>query len=107
MAIKRPDTPLATTPKPTYVNLGLARSAVNTAAGKDINTPATAKDSADYRKGYAMGLKGKKVSAIENKYQGKNQYVEKGRWEGQNANKVDDTYFPTVKAKVGSNKKKK
>ena len=102
MAIKRPDTPLADTPKPTYDRLGLARSAANTAAGRDTNTPATAKDSADYRKGYAMGLKGKKVSAIENKYQGKNQYVEKGRWEGQNANKADDTYFPTIKAKVGN-----
>ena len=53
--------------------------------GKDTNTPATAKDSADYRKGYTMGLKDQKVSAIENKYQGKNQYIEKGIWEGKNA----------------------
>jgi len=104
---KRPDTPLAPTPKITYKNLGLARSASNNAAGRDTNTPATKKDSADYRKGYAMGVKGKKVSAIENKTQGKNQYVEKGRWEGQNANKTDDTYFPTVKAKLGNIKNKK
>jgi hypothetical protein len=107
MAIKRPDTPLATTPKPTYVNLGLARTATNNAAGRDTNAPATKKDSADYRKGYAMGLDGKKVSAIENKYQGKNQYVEKGRWEGQNVKKNDKTYFPTIKVKIGSNKKNK
>lgn len=104
---KRPDTPLATTPKPTYVNLGLARTATNNAAGRDTNTPATAKDSADYRKGYAMGLKGKKVSAVENKYQGKNQYVEKGNWEGDKASRVNDTYFPTIKPKLGSNKKNK
>lgn len=84
---KRPDTPLAKTPDPkvTYKNLGLARSAVNKARGRDIDYPASAKDSADYRKGFAMGLKGKKPSSTEIKYQGKNQYVEKGRWEGQNA----------------------
>lgn len=82
---KRPDTPLAPTPKITYKNLGLARTASNNAAGRDTNTPATAKDSADYRKGFAMGLKGKRVSDVETKYQGKNQYIEKGRWEGQNA----------------------
>lgn len=85
--VKRPDTPLAPTPKVTYKNLGLARSASNNAAGIDTDTPATKKDSADYRSGFNMGLKGKKVSNIENKYQGKNQYVEKGRWEGQNAAK--------------------
>lgn len=107
MATKRPDIPLASTPKPTYVNLGLARSAANNAAGRDTNTPATKKDSADYKKGYAMGLNGKKVSDVEKKYQGKNQYVEKGNWEGQKANKTDDTYFPTIKAKIGTNKKKK
>lgn len=82
---KRPDIPLAPTPKITYDRLGLARTAANNAAGFDTNTPATAKDSADYRKGFAMGVKGKKVSDIENQYQGKNQYIEKGRWEGQNA----------------------
>lgn len=84
---KRPDTPLASTPKITYDRLGLARTATNNAQGRDTDAPATAKDSADYRKGFAMGLKGKKVSNIENKYQGKNQYIEKGRWEGQNAAK--------------------
>jgi hypothetical protein len=85
--VGRPDTPLAATPEPkvTYKNLGLARTAANNAAGDYTNTPATAKDSADYRSGFRMGVKGKKVSDLENKYQGKNQYVEKGRWEGQNA----------------------
>jgi len=82
---KRPDTPLAMTPKPTYKNLGLARSATNNAEGRDTNYPATAKDSADYRTGFKMGLQKKKVSDIQNKYEGKNQYIEKGRWEGQNA----------------------
>lgn len=81
---KRPDTPLAATPKITYKNLGLARSAANNAAGRDTDTPATAKDSADYRKGFKMGVQGKKTSAIRNKYEGKNQFVEKGIWEGQN-----------------------
>jgi hypothetical protein len=99
---KRPDTPLAATPKVTYDRLGLARSATNNAAGRDTNYPATAKDSADYRKGFAMGLKGKKVSDIENKYQGKNQYVEKGRWEGQNAAKKEKT--AKLKALIKKNK---
>ena len=78
--VNRPDTPLAPTPKITYDRLGLART-----AGDYTNTPATAKDSADYRKGFRLGVQGKKVSDIENKYQGKNQYIEKGNWEGKNA----------------------
>jgi hypothetical protein len=84
---KRPDTPLAPSPKVTYKNLGLARSATNREEGRDTDFPATAKDSADYRTGFAMGLKGKKFSDLRNKYEGKNQYIEKGRWEGQNAAK--------------------
>lgn len=105
---KRPDTPLAPTPKITYKNLGLARSASNNAAGIDTNTPATAQDSADYRRGFAMGLKGKRVSNIENKYQGKNQFVEKGRWEGQNAIAIQKAKDKKVKAEanVDSYKKK-
>jgi hypothetical protein len=84
---KRPDTPLAPTPEPkvTYKNLGLARSAANNAEGRDTNTPATARDSADYRAGFKSGLKGSKVSDLRKKYEGTNEYVEKGRWEGQNA----------------------
>ena len=84
---KRPDTPLAATPEPkiTYKNLGLARTATNNAEGRDTNTPATARDSADYRSGFKSGLNGKKVSELQKKYEGTNEYVEKGRWEGQNA----------------------
>jgi hypothetical protein len=79
------DYPLSETPLITYKNLGLARSATNNAEGIDTDAPATARDSADYKSGFKMGLKGKKVSDIKNKYEGKNQYIEKGRWEGQNA----------------------
>ena len=74
--------------KPTYKNLGLARSASNNAAGRDTNTPATKKDSLDYKKGFDMGKAGKKPSALRAKYEGKNQYEEKGRWEGQNSTKT-------------------
>ncbi len=97
---KRPDTPLAPTPAPkvTYVNLGLARNATNNAEGIDTGTPATRRDSADYRTGYKMGLKGQKVSDMQNRMEGKNQYIEKGRWEGQNAIK---------KAREAAAKKKK
>jgi len=74
-------------PAPTYVNLGLARSATNNAMGVDVNTPSTKLDSLNYRKGYEMGVKGVKPSPLRAKYEGKNQYEEKGRWEGQNARK--------------------
>jgi hypothetical protein len=99
---KRPDTPLAATPKITYKNLGLARSATNNAEGRDTNTPATAKDSADYRAGFKMGVQGKKVSDLQNKYEGKNQYVEKGRWEGKNA--VVDAKKANLKSLIKKNK---
>ena len=84
---KRPDTPLTPTPEPnvTYKNLGLARTATNNAEGRDTKTPATARDSADYRLGFKKGLIGNKVSELRKKYEGTNEYVEKGRWEGQNA----------------------
>jgi len=75
------------TAKPTYNRLGLARSAANKEAGRDYNTPATKRDSLDYKRGFNMGLAGKKPSPLEIKYQGKNQYEEKGRWEGQNTPK--------------------
>jgi len=102
--VGRPDTPLAATPEPkvTYKNLGLARTATNNAAGDYTNTPATAKDSADYRKGFRMGIKGQDVSALENKYQGKNQYVEKGNWEGKNA--VKDLKKSKLKELLKKNK---
>lgn len=84
---KRPDTPLAETPKPTYKNLGLARSAANNAAGRDTHAPATARDSANYRAGFDAGLRGVKPSSMKKKYEGEDQYFQKGRWEGQNAAK--------------------
>ena len=87
--------------KPTYKNLGLARSASNNAAGRDTNTPATKKDSLDYKKGFDMGKAGKKPSALRAKYEGKNQYEEKGRWEGQNSTKTKTM----KKAKMGASLK--
>lgn len=72
---------------PTYKNLGLARTATNNAAGRDTNTPATKKDSLDYKKGFEMGITGYKPNPLRIKYEGKNQYEEKGRWEGQNTKK--------------------
>lgn len=71
--------------KPTYKNLGLARSAANKEEGKDFNTPANKKDSLDYKKGFNMGKAGIKPNPLRAKYEGKNQYEEKGRWEGQNS----------------------
>jgi len=73
--------------KPTYKNLGLARSASNKEESRDTNTPATKKDSLDYKKGFEMGRKGYKPNPLRIKYEGKNQYEEKGRWEGQNTKK--------------------
>lgn len=86
--------------KPTYVNLGLARTATNNAEGRDTNTPATKKDSLDYKKGFDNGRAGIKPSTLRTKYEGKNQYEEKGRWEGQNSKKK------TTKAKNGISVKK-
>jgi len=83
---------------PTYKNLGLARTATNNAAGRDTNTPATRKDSLDYKKGFEMGKAGYKPNPLRTKYEGKNQYEEKGRWEGQNAVKKK----PVKTAKSGS-----
>jgi hypothetical protein len=87
------------TVKPTYDRLGLARSANNKSMGRDTNTPATARDSANYRSGFSAGLKGKKPSALQMKYEGEDQYFQKGRWEGQNVNKKDST---VKKSKVGT-----
>lgn len=84
---KRPDTPLAPTqePKVTYKNLSLARTAANNSAGRPTATPATAKDSLNYKRGFKAGLEGKKTSAMRKKYEGTDEYFEKGTWEGKNA----------------------
>jgi len=91
------------TNNPTYKNLGLARSATNKEEGRDINTPATKKDSIDYKKGFEMGKAGFKPSPLRAKYEGKNQYEEKGRWEGQNPKKK--TGGTIKKAKAGTSLK--
>jgi hypothetical protein len=73
--------------KPTYNRLPMARSYSNQAAGRDENTPATAQDSANYRKGFVKGYKlGPKSepSKMEKKYMGEDEYTKMGRWEGQN-----------------------
>lgn len=88
---KRPDTPLAETPKITYDRLGLARTAANNAAGRDTDAPATARDSANYRAGFRAGLRGVKPSDLRKKYEGEEQYFQKGRWEGLNAAKKKAT----------------
>ena len=87
------------TVKPTYDRLGLARSAKNKSLGKDINSQASAKDSANYRAGFIDGLKDKKPSAKKMKYEGEEEYFQKGRWEGQNTNKKKTT---PKKSKIGA-----
>ena len=86
---KRPDTPLASTPTPvkiTYSRFDMAREATNRDNGVDANTPATKKDSMDFRAGFAKGVNNKRFSAKEAPY-GENEYQKMGRWEGQKAKK--------------------
>jgi hypothetical protein len=83
MAIKRAQKG-AIVKKPTYSNLGMARSAENNKYGRDTNTPATKQDSSLYRSGYKLGQKGIKPSAMQKKFEGENEYQKMGRWEGQN-----------------------
>lgn len=84
---KRRDTPLAETPKPvkvTYERLAMAREYTNQARGNASNTPATKKDSMDFRSGFKKGVNNKKFSAEEEPF-GENEYQKMGRWEGNNA----------------------
>jgi hypothetical protein len=84
---KRPDTPLAETPKPikvTYDRLSMAREYTNQAEGRPSNTPATKKDSMDFRAGFKKGINNKDFTAKEEPY-GKNEYQKMGVWEGKNA----------------------
>jgi len=55
MAIKRPDTPLADTPKPDYRNIQTKRSGF-----KDRPYTPTAKDSTQYKEGFDRAVSGKK-----------------------------------------------
>lgn len=73
--------------KPTYNRLGMAREASNKSSGRDFDAPATAKDSAEYRRGFVKGYKlGPKSepSKMEKKYMPESEYEKMGRWEGQN-----------------------
>lgn len=84
---KRPDTPLANTPEPVKLNYGgfsMAREYTNQAEGKPSNTPATKKDSTDFRSGFKKGVNNKKFSAKEEPF-GENEYQKFGRWAGQKA----------------------
>ena len=72
---------------PTYKNFAMANEAVNSSRGRNFNKPASRQDSAKYVKGYKMGLMGLKPSANQKKYQGENEFVKMGRWEGQNVKK--------------------
>ena len=83
---KRPDTPLAPTPKVDYKNFSLARSYSNRALGLEENTPATRQDSTDYKQGFKKGLEGKSFTAHENPY-GRNEYQKFGQWSGADVRK--------------------
>jgi hypothetical protein len=56
MPIKRPDTPLAETPKPDYRNIPTSKKSFF----KDKPYTPTAKDSTDYRAGFEDAVSGKK-----------------------------------------------
>jgi hypothetical protein len=84
---KRPDTPLANTPNPVKLNYGgfsMAREYTNQAEGRPSNTPATKKDSLDFRVGFKKGVNNKRFSAEEEPF-GENEYQKMGRWAGQKA----------------------
>mgnify|MGYP003661033717 FL=1 len=51
------------------------------------STPATQRDSIQYRTGFERGQKGWKPSTMRLKYQGETEYEKMGRWEGQNTPK--------------------
>tara|TARA_B110000977_G_scaffold78481_1_gene105582 strand:+ start:75 stop:356 length:282 start_codon:yes stop_codon:yes gene_type:complete len=72
---------------PTYKNFSMANQARNNAKGVPTERPATRRDSTQYKRGYQMGLKGLKPSAVQKKYQGETEFEKMGRWEGQNVKK--------------------
>lgn len=97
---RRPDTPLAPTPKVDYGNFSLARSYTNKALGLDENTPATRKDSTDYKQGFKKGIEGKSFTPRETPY-GRNEYQKFGQWSGANVRKKtnSDKVKKTIKTK--------
>ena len=66
--------------EPKYTLFAQARNANNRVMDVPTNTPATAKDSADYKHGFNLGLKGGNLDKFES-----NEFSRKGRWEGQNS----------------------
>jgi hypothetical protein len=75
---------------PTWKNFAMANQARNRSERADIRRPATKIDSTQYKRGYQMGLKGLKPSAIQKKYQGETEFEKMGRWEGQNVKKKNN-----------------
>jgi len=73
--------------KPTYKNFAMANQARNKSEGLPTRRPATKRDSAQYRKGFKLGLKGIKPSKNRLKYEGETEFEKMGRWEGQNYKK--------------------
>jgi hypothetical protein len=66
------------TPEPTYKNLRMGVNNDNKAAGQMFEQKPTKSDSASYKYGYNLGLKGVGASPYETNT------VRMGRWEGQN-----------------------
>ena len=71
---------------PTWKNFRMANAARNRSEGADTNRPAKKRDSAQYKRGYQMGLKRLKPTAKTNPY-GETEFEKMGRWEGQNTKK--------------------
>tara|TARA_B110000858_G_C17761267_1_gene454651 strand:- start:1299 stop:1574 length:276 start_codon:yes stop_codon:yes gene_type:complete len=72
---------------PTWKNFAMANQARNNAEGVPTKRPATKIDSTQYKRGFQMGLKRLKPSAVQKKYQGETEFEKMGRWEGQNTKK--------------------
>lgn len=66
--------------EPKYTMFAQANQANNRVMGVDTNSPATRKDSLDYKHGFNLGLKGGDLSKFES-----NEFSRKGYWEGKNS----------------------
>ena len=66
--------------EPKYTMFAQANNANNNSMGVDTGRPATAKDSADYKHGFNLGLKGGNLDKYES-----NEFSRKGVWEGKNS----------------------
>jgi hypothetical protein len=75
MAIKRPDTPLAETPKPDYRNIN-KKTKIRSVSKSYVPT---AKDSSDYEKGFNEAIEGKnKLFPSRAKVQGRFEAKQRG-----------------------------